>query len=194
MSVLRRRQPKQPESARRQQFEALVLPQLDALYRVALALVHNREEAEDLVQETCLRAYRAFERFDGQHCRAWMFTILRHTHISRWRHNGHGQQTVTIAAETGALSWRALPADQSAEEAVLAHVFAEDLERALACLPDESRLMLLLAYVEEVSYAEIAEVMDCPIGTVMSRLHRARRTLEELLAPTRVSQASAGRK
>src|SRR5438105_15703247 len=115
MSVLRRRQPKRPESARRQQFEALVLPQLDALYRAALALVHNREEAEDLVQETCLRAYRAFERFDGQHCRAWLLTILRHTHISRWRHNGHGQQTVTDADKTGALGGRALPADQSAE-------------------------------------------------------------------------------
>jgi RNA polymerase sigma-70 factor (ECF subfamily) len=192
MSVLRRRKPKQPEPTRRQQFEAMVLPHLDALYRLAWALAHNREQAEDLVQETCLHAYRAFERFDGQHCRAWLFTILRHTHISRWRHDGHGQQTVTYEDESGTFGERALPVDKSAEETALAHVLAEDLERALACLPDESRLMLLLAYVEEWSYAEIAQAMDCPVGTVMSRLHRARRALEELLAPTRVSEVTAG--
>ncbi len=191
--MLRQRKPKQPEPSRRQQFEALVLPQLDALYRTALALVHNREQAEDLVQETCLRAYRAFERFDGQHCRAWLLTILRHTHVSRWRHDGRGEQSVPYDDETSALSQRALPVAKSAEEAALADVFAEDLERALACLPDESRLMLLLAYVEELSYAEIAQVMDCPIGTVMSRLHRARRALEEWLAPTRPTEATASR-
>jgi RNA polymerase sigma-70 factor (ECF subfamily) len=194
MSVLRRPIGKQPEPSRRQRFEALVLPQLDALYRTALALVRDHEQAEDLVQETCLRAFRAFDGFDGQHWRAWLFTILRHAHISRWRHDGRGATTVAYADEISGVGSPALPLGRSAEEAALAHGFAEDVERALACLPEESRMMLLLAYVEELSYAEIAEVMDCPIGTVMSRLHRARRLLEELLAPTRAAEAAARNK
>src|SRR5207244_1312264 len=80
VSVLRHRGPKSEPPSRRRQFEAFVLPQLDTLYRTALGLTHSREQAEDLVQETCLRAYRAFDRFDGQHCRAWLLTILRHTY------------------------------------------------------------------------------------------------------------------
>ena len=183
MSVLRPRKKKFEQMSRRQHFENLVLPQLDALYRTALALTRQRDQAEDLVQETCLRAYGAIDRFDGEHVRAWLFTILRHTHISHWRHNGHGVEAISYDDEGAAAGEHTLPAGPSAEEAVLARVFAEDLERALACLSAESRLMLLLAYVEELSYAEIAQVMDCPIGTVMSRLHRARRTLENLLVP-----------
>ena len=193
MSVLRRGRSKPPEPLRRQQFEELVLPQLDALYRVALRLTSNREQAEDLVQETCLRAYRAFDRFDGQNGRAWLFTILRHTHISRWRHDGDGSQCISYDDEASVLSEPALPVDPSAEETALANLFAEDIERALGALPAEARLLLLLAFVEELSYAEIAKVMDCPIGTVMSRLYRARHHMEELLAPTRIKQTEPDR-
>ena len=193
MSVLRRGRSKPPEPLRRQPFEELVLPQLDALYRVALRLTSNREQAEDLVQETCLRAYRAFDSFDGQNGRAWLFTILRHTHISRWRHDGDGSQCISYDDETTVLSEHALLVDPSAEETALANLFAEDIERALGALPAEARLLLLLAFVEELSYAEIAKVMDCPIGTVMSRLYRARHQLEELLAPTRIKQAEPDR-
>ncbi len=193
MSVLRRGKPKPLEPIRRQQFQDLVLPQLDALYRVALRLTSSREQAEDLVQETCLRAFRAFDSFDGQNGRAWLFTILRHTHISRWRHEGHGAEWVPYEDEKGTLDDHSIPVDPSAEEAALANLFAEDLERALAELPAESRLLLMLAYVEELSYAEIAQVMDCPIGTVMSRLYRARHQMEELLAPTRIKQAETDR-
>lgn len=193
MSILRRGKPKPPEPLRRQQFEELVLTQLDALYRVALRLTSSREQAEDLVQETCLRAFRAFDSFDGQNGRAWLFTILRHTHISRWRHDRHSAECIPYGDETGILSERSLPVDPSAEETALANLFAEDLERALDALPAESRLLLLLAYVEELSYAEMAQVMNCPIGTVMSRLYRARRLMEELLEPTRIKQAEPNR-
>src|SRR5512142_2485496 len=99
MSGLRRGRPKPSEPLRRRQFEEMVLPQLDALYRVALRLTSNREQAEDLVQETCLRAYRGFASFDGQNGRAWLFTIRRHTHISRWRHDGHGAECVAYEDE-----------------------------------------------------------------------------------------------
>jgi len=189
--MLRLRGPKSEPPSRRCQFEAVVLPQLDALYRTALGLTHSREQAEDLVQETCLRAYRAFDRFDGQHCRAWLLTILRHTYVSEWPRNGHGRPTVTYVDEIQAEDETSVPLGQSAEDQVMAHEFAEDLDQALASLPNESRLMLLLAYVEELSYAEIAQVMDCPVGTVMSRLHRARRVLEDLLASTRTEPAVA---
>jgi RNA polymerase sigma-70 factor (ECF subfamily) len=193
MSVLRRGKSKPPEPLRRQRFEELVLPQLDTLYRVALRLTCNREQAEDLVQETCLRAYRTFDSFDGQNGRAWLFTILRHTHISRWRHDGDGSQCISYDDEASVLSERTLPVDPSAEETALANLFAEDIERALGALPVEARLLLLLAYVEELSYAEIAQVMDCPIGTVMSRLYRARHHMEELLASTRIKQGEPDR-
>ncbi len=187
MHVLTQRKVKGRESSRRQEFEAFVLPQLDALYRTALHLTSSREQAEDLVQETCLRAYAAFDRFDGQHGRAWLFTILRHTHISRWRHDGSDTRLVSYDEE-GDESGNSPPLVQpSAEETALASVLAEDLERALAALPDQWRLILVLAYVDDLSYAEIAQVMDCPVGTVMSRLYRARHALEERLAPTRAN-------
>ncbi len=193
MRVLRQRKPKERDSSRRQQFEELVLPQLDALYRIALHLASSREQAEDLVQETCLRAYAAFDRFDGQNGRAWLFTILRHAHISRWRHEGPDTRFVPFDDELDEPSEYLYPIDSSAEETALANVLAEDLDRALAALPDESRMILLLAYVEDLAYAEIAQVMNCPVGTVMSRLYRARHRLEQQLAPTRANAAELGR-
>ncbi len=189
MHVLRQEKPARREPAGRQQFEAFVLPQLDALYRMALHLTSSRQEAEDLVQETCLRAYTAFDRFDGQHGRAWLFTILRHTHISRWRHDGSGTCLVPYDEQADETSDSPFLVDQSAEDVALASVLAEDLERALAALPAEWRLILLLAYVEDMSYAEIAQVLDCPVGTVMSRLYRARHALEQQLTPTRANRA-----
>ncbi len=187
MGILRHQAGKNRESQQRR-FDKCILPQLDALYRTALHLTRNRQEAEDLVQETCLRAYSALERFDGQHSRAWLFTILRHVHISRWRHDGHGAQTVSYDDDTDDGGDTLPQVEKSAEEQVLAGLLAEDLERALGRLPDDARMMLVLAYVEDWSYAEIAKVMDCPIGTVMSRLFRARRQLEESLTPAPLNE------
>lgn len=185
--MLRRRKQDQG-SSRQRRFEEVVLPQLDVLYRIALRLTANHQEAEDLVQETCLRAFRSIDRFDGQHDRAWLLTILRHLHVSRWRHDGRiGQAVPYDEEEPDEPGTAQFPMEQSAEDAVLVNVLPEDLDRALTSLSEESRMMLLLAYVEELSYAEIAVVMDCPVGTVMSRLYRARRQLEECLAPEHAS-------
>ncbi len=170
-----------------------MLPQLDALYRLALHLTSSHEQAQDLVQDTCLHAWRGFDGFDGQHGRAWLFTILRHAHISRWRHDGDAPPSVPYDDESDGLGEHPLLVDKSAEDAALANILAEDLDRALAHLAPESRLILILAYVEDLSYAEIAQVMDCPVGTVMSRLYRARRRLEELLAPARTHAAELDR-
>lgn len=193
MSVLRQRNSNPSELSRQQEFEKSIVPHLDALYRTALRLTLNREEAEDLVQETCLRAYGSLDHFDGQHTRAWLFTILRHIHISGWRHDGHGAQSVPYNDDLDVEGEGSVPEEASAEEAALSNLLTEDLERALDSLPEESRMMLVLAYVEEWSYAEIAQVMKCPIGTVMSRLHRARRLLEESLAPAWMNEMETNR-
>ena len=166
-------------------FEETVMVHLDALYRTALRLTSNRERAEDLVQETCLRAYRAFDRFDGRYARAWLFTIMRHTHISHLRHDGQAPPTVLYEEDPPADAEQRMPATASAEDMALVHVFAEDLDQALAALPEGMRLILMFAYVEELTYAEIARVMQCPLGTVMSRLYRARKLMEAQLGHRR---------
>jgi RNA polymerase sigma-70 factor (ECF subfamily) len=180
-----RRAPEREARLRQRLFEEMVMTHLDALYRTALRLTSSREHAEDLVQETCLRAYRAFDRFDGRYARAWLFTILRNTHISHLRHNGQAPHTVLYEEDPPAEAEQRMPATASAEDVALAHVLEEDLERALETLPEGMRLILMLAYVEELSYAEIARVLQCPLGTVMSRLYRARKLMEEQLSKSR---------
>jgi RNA polymerase sigma-70 factor (ECF subfamily) len=182
------RAPEREAHSQQRLFEEMVMAHLDALYRTALRLTSSREHAEDLVQETCLRAYRAFDRFDGRYARAWLFTILRHTHISHWRHDGQAPPTVLYEEDPPAGAEQRMPAAASAEDIMLVHVLAEDLDRALAALPEAMRLILLLAYVEELSYAEIAQVLQCPLGTVMSRLYRARKLMEKRLNSRTISR------
>lgn len=184
------RERKTPEHQLRFEQEALV--HLDVLYRAALRMAHNREQAEDLVQETYLRAYRAFDRFDGRHCRAWLLTILRNTFISQLRHNGQAPPAVMYDEDSGDEPGQPMPAGASAEEVVLSGLLGEELERALGFMPEQARTILLLAYVEELSYAEIAQVMACPLGTVMSRLYRARHMLESQLKIARRSGLGVG--
>jgi RNA polymerase sigma-70 factor (ECF subfamily) len=179
-----------PTAQRQQQFESVALPHLDALYRTACRLTGSREQAEDLVQETYLRAYAAFAHFDGQQCRAWLFTILRHTYISQLRQAGRAPTLVDLEQDIATNDhggW----ACESVEDEVLATFLSEDLERALAALPASWRMAVVLADIEELSYAEIAQVMDCPIGTVMSRLYRGRRRLQALLVCERALVAAS---
>ena len=184
-SVTWRTAPERDALPRHRLFEETVMVHLDALYRTALRLTSSRERAEDLVQETCLRAYRAFDRFDGRYARAWLFTIMRHTHISHLRHDGQAPPTVLYEEDPPADAEQRMPATASAEDMALVHVFAEDLDQALAALPEGMRLILMFAYVEELTYAEIARVMRCPLGTVMSRLYRARKLMEVQLGHRR---------
>lgn len=160
-------------------FEALALPQATALYRAALHLTQNPVEAEDLTQETYLRAYRGFASFRGGDIRAWLFTILRHAFLDDCRKRGR----VAIVSYDGEDEWfeRLSPSSPSAEAEVLRGLPSEAIERAFAQLPADWRLMLLLADVEELSYREIADVLDVPQGTVMSRLHRARKRMQASL-------------
>lgn len=167
---------------RRARFEATALPFLPRVYNVAARLARRPEDASDLAQETYLRAFRTFDNFrTGTDCRAWLLTILYSVFINRYRKGKRGGEPVPLAdVEDGRVP---LPgADPRAVEAGV--VRAMDLTRpseavvaALRELPEEFRATVLLVDVEEMSYDEAASVLRCPVGTLRSRLHRARRLL-----------------
>ena len=173
----------QSEEERRNEFEVLALPHASALYRTAYHLCRHAVEAEDLTQETYLRAYRAFADFRGGDIRAWLFTILRHAFLDECRRRGR-QPIVELerddpdALESMTAMGNLVP---SAESEALHRLPSEEIERAIATLPEDWRMMILLADVEDFSYREIAETMKVPMGTVMSRLHRARKRLHDLI-------------
>src|SRR5258708_5830 len=154
------------------------LPHLGALHRMARQLT-GPEGAEDIVQETFLRAWKYFETFDSAtNCRAWLFRILRNTWISRWRKRRLELPLTETEAET-------IEPYYDWEEEFLKGEFSADVKRALSDLPPDFRMAILLGDVEEFSYEEIARIMECPIGTVMSRLNRARRMLVRLIRAQR---------
>lgn len=166
------------------QFETLMLPHLDALYRTAFYLTRSSEEAEDLTQETYLRAYRAFDTWRGGHVKAWLFAILRHAWLDSYRSQRRSPSLMTLdtleAPGQNGVSAQAGHGD-TLEDQVFAALVDEDVEHALTSLPVEWRLAVVLADVEDFTYQEIADITQAPIGTVMSRLHRARRRLAEML-------------
>lgn len=166
------------------EFEGVALVHLDLLYRAALRLTHNRAEAEDLVQETWLRAIRHFDQFDpDSNCRAWLLTILRNAFLNRLRREGREILESDVAADgSGATRLEeASVAHSSPEENFLQTVLHGDVDRALKTLPLPFRLVVTLADLEGLTYKEIAQVLDCPIGTVMSRLSRARQLMRKEL-------------
>jgi RNA polymerase sigma-70 factor, ECF subfamily len=160
----------------------MTLMHANALYRTAHYLTGNAFEAEDLTQETYLRAYRAFSGFRGENARAWLFAILRHAFLDECRRRGRLVTVELDDGENGALA-RADGGEwvPSAETEALRRLPSEAIERAFAELPAEWRLVVLLADVEDFAYREIADVIGIPIGTVMSRLHRARKRLQDAL-------------
>jgi RNA polymerase sigma-70 factor (ECF subfamily) len=170
---------------RSREFEAVALVHLDALYRSALRLTHNRSEAEDLVQETCLRAFRGFHRFNpGTNCRAWLFTILRYAFLNRIRQAGHdvlAGEPADVESMAFPRVAEAVPARGHPDEEFFQTVLHGDVDRALKALPLPFREVVILADLEGLAYKEIAQVVGCPIGTVMSRLSRGRGLLRQAL-------------
>lgn len=161
------------EAARRDAFSRYVEPEIPVLLRVSMSLTGSAADAEDVVQETLIRAYRALDRFDGAHPRAWLLTILRHTAsnmrrrtrpdlVAEWDH---------LADPTPAFG-AARP--QTPQDAVLAGVLDEDLQRAITSLDPRFGTVLVMVDVHGLSYGECAEALGIPVGTVMSRLSRAR--------------------
>ena len=158
---------------RQRAFRTYVEPEIDVLLRVAQTLTGSWADAEDLVQETLVRAYRAIERFDGAHPRAWLLTILRHTHLNSLRRQrpALAPTGMDLATQRPAFGARTTA---SAEETVIDQLLDADVERAVASLDPGFRTVLLLIDVEQLTYAEVAELLGVPVGTVMSRLSRAR--------------------
>jgi RNA polymerase sigma-70 factor, ECF subfamily len=170
----------------REEFDGEVLPHLDALYANALRLTHAKADAEDLVQETVLRAFRFFDRFErGTNVKAWLLRIQYNTFVNRYRRSTREREIKDsmLLEPTGedVISREALRALTDPMGTALRPLVSREIDAALSALPEDQRLVVVLADIEELSYKEIAGVLGCPIGTVMSRLHRARRALRKLL-------------
>jgi RNA polymerase sigma-70 factor, ECF subfamily len=166
-------------------FEAEALPLLSGMYSAALRLTRNASDAEDLLQETFLRAYRGFHQFqEGTNLKAWLYRILMNTFINSYRKKQREPRTISDdEVEDWYLYSRMADEglEPSAETSVIESLPDEDVQEALQSLPEQFRVAVLLADVEGFSYKEIAEITDVPIGTVMSRLHRGRKALEKRL-------------
>ena len=174
-----------PKDDLQQRFEAEALPLLPGMYSAAFRLTRNAADAEDLIQETFLRAYRAFHQFEpGTNLKAWLYRILTNTFINSYRKKQREPQTVSDDEVEDWYLYSKMTEDgmePSAEAAVLESLPDEDVQEALSSLPEQFRVAVLLADVEGFSYKEIADIMGVPIGTVMSRLHRGRKALEKRL-------------
>jgi RNA polymerase sigma-70 factor (ECF subfamily) len=168
-------------------FTELAMEHMPSLYSAALRLTRNPADAEDLVQETYLRAYRGFGGFtEGTNLRAWLYRILTNTYINSYRAAKRRPEIADVEdVEDLYLYHRLAPSGdgvgRSAEEEALASFTDDEVKAAIESLPDVFRIAVLLADVEGFSYKEIAEITDVPIGTVMSRIHRGRRALQKAL-------------
>lgn len=180
-------------SGSRASFEADALELVDSLYRTALRLTRSPSDAEDLVQETYLKAFRAADRFEpGTNLRAWLFTILHNTARNQARDRAREWVTVDSEAVEQADSAALLPGSAVAdtpETALIAQTLTPELQAAIDELPGVYREAVWLRDVEEFSYAEIAEVLNVPAGTVMSRISRGRRMLFDRLHSLRSTHA-----
>ena len=169
-------------------FEALAMEYLTPLYSSALRMTHNPADAEDLVQETYLRAYRGFGGFEaGTNLKAWLFRILTNTYINQYRAKKRRPEQQELDEVEELFLYRRLGgleaavAGRTTEDIVLEHFTDIEVQQAVDALPENFRIPVLLADVEGFSYKEIAGILDVPIGTVMSRLHRGRKALQKAL-------------
>ena len=169
-------------------FEELAMEHMASLYTAALRMTRNPADAEDLVQETYLKAYRAFESFqEGTNLKAWLYRILTNTFINTYRAKKRRPEETDVDELESLYLYRRLGgmegavAGRSAEEQVLDRFTEAEVKDAIEALPEQFRMAVLLGDVEGFSYKEIAEILDIPIGTVMSRLHRGRRALQKRL-------------
>jgi len=189
-----------PVEERESFFESEVMQHLDALYRTALRMTRNPQDAEDLVQETMLRAFRFLDRFEpGTNLRAWLFKILTNTYINRYR-KASSEPRVDSLDDSEELSlYRYLDSEAasrggSVEAQVLDRFAEQDIKTAIEALPPQYRITVLLADVEGFSYNDIAKITNVKKGTVMSRLFRGRRLLQKALVDQARSAGFAGGK
>lgn len=171
--------------AKNEEFQDLVLENINSMYNLAYRLTQNAEDANDLVQDASLRAYRFFGKFEkGTNFKAWILTILRNLFINRYRKHKKEPNKVSYEKIEGFVE---MPQTSGFEE----EVFGEQLQTSINELSEELQTVINLFYVEGLSYKEIAKVMACPIGTVMSRLHMARNHLKKKLSFIKKNRFSA---
>ena len=167
-------------------FQRWVVPEIATMYRVAMAITRDHAEAEDLVQDSLVRAYRAVDRFDGANPRAWLLTIVRNTHVNRNRRRRpgllHDPDTVERRAETA----------PGADTEALAAIFDARVEAALRELPAEQQAVIELVDVAGLSYQQAADALGLAVGTVMSRLHRGRKRIKRKLTGVTVPVEERG--
>lgn len=168
-------------------FEAEVLPFMDSLYSTAYRMSRNRQDAEDLLQETYLRAYKYYDKFqEGTNFKAWLFKILKNTFINRYRKRQRQPLKNSFDEIEDAFEWKLLESPLTArgatpEEELMVDALDQDVQQALEALPEDYRTAVELADLQGLSYREIADQLGIPLGTVMSRLYRGRRKLEAVL-------------
>lgn len=178
----------------RKEFEQIALPHLDSMYGVAYRLTRNQGDAEDLVQDALVRAYRFWHTFQKEtNCKAWLLKILTNTFLNHYQKRKRGREVLAAAvneqhATDGVLVHEGSRAAQDPEGALIERMISDDVATALANLPPDFRAAVVLCDLEGLSYKEIADAMDCPVGTVMSRLHRGRKLLQKELYDYAVEQ------
>ena len=167
-------------------FAELAMPYMSALYSAALRMTRNPSDAEDLVQETYLRAYRGFGGFkDGTNLKAWLYKILTNAFINRYRRTTKERNIVEDerdSVQDRLVSRDAADVAENPERAFFERLLSDDVLRAIDAVPIDFRLTVILADLQDFSYKEIADILDVPVGTVMSRLFRGRRLLQKQLA------------
>ncbi len=170
-------------------FEDTALPHLDELYATALRYTKKEKDAEDLVQETFIKAYTNWDRFEkGTNCRAWLFTILKNTFINKYRRKKKEREILNAddlrPIEQNFFSREKTDFYDSPEKEAMHKTFTPEIQEAFESLSPEFRMVVILADLNEFSYKEIAHILDCPVGTVMSRLFRGRKEMREKLVKT----------
>jgi RNA polymerase sigma-70 factor (ECF subfamily) len=185
--------------ADRAAFADLAMEHMPSLYTAALRMTRNSSDAEDLVQETFLKAYRAFDRFEeGTNLKAWLYKILTNTFINNYRAAKRRPEKADVEDVEDLYLYHRLDGlaaagtGRSAEDELFERITDDDVKEAIESLPESFRIAVLLADVEGFSYKEIAEITDVPIGTVMSRIHRGRRALQKALAGSAVARGLVG--
>jgi len=172
------------KSERHKEFEREALPHMDLLYNYALRMTNNAQDADDLVQETYLKAYRFWDSYEqGTNIKAWLFRILKNSYINRYRKETKEPDTVDYDEVKDFYN---TVRDESTEsndlqQTLFGNLLDDDVTKAIASLPDDFRTVVILSDIEGLSYEEIAEFVDCPLGTVRSRLHRGRKLLRQQL-------------
>jgi len=167
-------------------FDSQTMPYVDSLYNTAYRMTGNSQDAEDLVQETFFKAYKYYDKFqEGTNLKAWLFKILKNTFINNYRKKKLEPKSVEFSDIEDSFEKivRHDPDEQplDPESQYLANVMDEGVKKALEALPHDYRMVVILADLEDFSYKEIAEILECPVGTVMSRLYRGRKLLEKAL-------------